>query len=88
MTLLKSLTRAYHALFPGWLILLLFSVMNFGIEFFNTVRTDAVSKVRFRVFLNINFNLLPVAFVIANFFAVRAYREESSHGFDLGKVII
>jgi len=52
--------------------LLIYILPNVGVEFFHTVRTDAVAEYRFGMIAYIFFNLPPVAAVITDIFAVSA----------------
>jgi hypothetical protein len=46
------------------------------IEFFHTLRADAVAEFRFGMIPNIDFYLFPISFVIANLFTGGTYRNK------------
>ena len=46
--------------------------LNFGIKLFDAFRADAVRKFGFGMILDVNFQSIPIAFIIANFLTISA----------------
>src|SRR3989338_2030779 len=65
---------------PLWFLLL---EGKFRIELLRAVRADAMRKFGFGMLGDVVLNLLPVALVIADFFAGGANRQKTTQGFDL-----
>ena len=56
---------------------------EFGVELFYTIGTNAMTEVGFCVPCDIRFQLIPVATIIADFFARGANRDEAAQGLDV-----
>jgi hypothetical protein len=56
---------------------------DFGIIFIQAVRADAMGKIGVGMRLNIAFNVISVAFIVADFFTMGADRQEAAERLDL-----
>jgi hypothetical protein len=62
---------------PGLFVFYCFRFGELRVKYFDTVRTKTVTKIRCRMLPDIYFHLLPVPFVIADFFTFTAYGQQA-----------
>ena len=75
----NSVSKAFFSHFPA---------TEIRVKFFGAIRTDSVTKLGIRAGLDERFELDPVTFGVADFFATCADREKTVEGFYFGMSLL
>ena len=76
------LTMSYVACFMGrhqrFVVLSFLIAPEIWVQFFYAFGTNTMTKFCIGMIFDINFDLVPISFIVSNFFARRAYREHAT----------